>query len=59
MFAKCGDDGFTDLDTVHHQAGHYIITVQGDKADIFDYAVVTQYKKEAAKGEYTSIYRQL
>jgi hypothetical protein len=31
---KMWDDGFAGLDAVHHQAGHYIITVEGDKADI-------------------------
>jgi SnoaL-like domain len=42
--------GFIGLDAVHHQAGHYLITVSGDNADIYGYAVATHYKKTAAKG---------
>ena len=50
--AVCGmwKEGFVDLDAVHHQAGHYIITVNNDKADIFAYAVATHYKKATTKG---------
>lgn len=53
---KAGDvckmwaDGFAGLDAVHHQGGHYLINIAGDKADIFAYAVATHYKKSAAKG---------
>ena len=47
---KMWDDGFAGLDAVHHQAGHYLITVQGDTADVFGYAVATHYKKETTKG---------
>lgn len=43
-------DGFADIDSVHHQAGHYLISVEGDKADIFGYAVATHYKKETTRG---------
>ena len=39
--------GFVGIDAVHHQAGHYIITVNSDKADIYAYAVATHYKKAA------------
>jgi hypothetical protein len=42
--------GFADLDEVHHQAGHYLITVKEDDADIFGYAVAFHYKKAAARG---------
>jgi SnoaL-like domain len=42
--------GFVGLDTVHHQAGHYLITVRNDEADIFGYAVAFHYKKAATKG---------
>jgi hypothetical protein len=43
-------NGFAGLDAVHHQAGHYLITVQNNEADIFGYAVAFHYKKEAIKG---------
>ena len=47
---KMWSDGFRELDAVHHQAGHYLINVNNDKADIFAYAVATHYKKTATKG---------
>jgi hypothetical protein len=47
---KMWDDGFSGLDAIHHQAGHYLITVQSDTADVFGYAVATHYKKETTKG---------
>src|SRR5262245_39896991 len=47
---KMWADGFAGLDAVHHQAGHYLIKVAGNKADIFAYAVATHYKKAATKG---------
>lgn len=47
---KMWADGFTGLDAVHHQAGHYLVNIAGDKAEIFAYAVATHYKKAAQKG---------
>lgn len=43
-------NGFTGLDAVHHQAGHYLIDVQENEADIFGYAIASHYKKAAQKG---------
>lgn len=42
--------GFAGIDAIHHQAGHYLITIDNDHADIFAYAVATHYKKAAVKG---------
>ena len=42
--------GFTDLDGVHHQAGHYLIEPRGADVEIFAYAVATHYKKSAKNG---------
>jgi hypothetical protein len=42
--------GFNGLDSVHHQAGQYLITINADSADIYAYAVATHYKKSAVKG---------
>jgi len=42
--------GFIGLDAVHHQAGHYLITVNADNADIYGYAVAIHYKKTASHG---------
>jgi len=50
VVCKMWADGFAGLDAIHHQAGHYIITVDKDDADIYAYAVATHYKKAASKG---------
>ena len=42
--------GFEGLDAIHHQAGHYLINVNGDLSDINGYAVAMHYKKAATKG---------
>lgn len=45
------NEGLAGLDAIHHQSGHYLINVQGDKADIYSYATATHYKKAATKGD--------
>ena len=42
--------GFSGLDAVHHQAGHYLMEARGEEAEIFGYAVASHYKKNAKKG---------
>ena len=42
--------GFTDLDAVHHQAGHYLIDVAGGEAAIFAYAIASHFKQNARNG---------
>ena len=42
--------GFTGLDAVHHQAGHYIIDIYRNNADIYAYAMATHFKKTAKNG---------
>ena len=42
--------GFAGLHAVHHQAGHYLITVNKNAAEIYAYAVATHYKRSAARG---------
>jgi hypothetical protein len=44
------DEGLSGLDAIHHQSGHYLITVQDDKAVIYAYGTATHYKKSATKG---------
>ena len=45
------DKGFEGLDAVHHQAGHYLIKVEDDQAEIFGYAIALHYKKTALNGK--------
>jgi hypothetical protein len=42
--------GFTGLDSIHHQAGHYLISVDGENADIYGYAIAIHYKKNTTAG---------
>ena len=44
------DVGFRGIDAVHHQGGHYLITLSGDEADVFAYAVATHFKAAATLG---------
>jgi hypothetical protein len=44
-------EGFKGLDSVHHQAGHYLVEVNGDGATIFGYAMAVHYKGAAARGK--------
>jgi hypothetical protein len=44
-------DGFSGLDAVQHQGGHYLINVNSDEASIFAYAVAFHYKQSAQKGK--------
>ena len=43
-------NGFSGLDAVHHQAGHYLVAVRENEADILAYAIASHYKKAAKKG---------
>ena len=43
-------NGFTGLDAVHHQAGHYLIQFESAEADIYAYAVAWHYRKAARNG---------
>ena len=44
------EEGLRGLDAIHHQAGHYIINVVHDNADIYGYATASHFKKSATKG---------
>ncbi|WP_338875182.1 nuclear transport factor 2 family protein [Spirosoma sp. SC4-14] len=43
--------GFQGVDAIHHQGGHYLITVNGDQADVYGYAVATHYRTAALHGK--------
>jgi hypothetical protein len=43
--------GFIGIDAIHHQAGHYVISIQDRKADIYAYAIASHYKRSASKGK--------
>ncbi|WP_207423369.1 nuclear transport factor 2 family protein [Desertivirga brevis] len=45
------DKTFQGVDGVHHQAGHYLIDIQGEEATVFAYVVATHFKETATKGK--------
>jgi hypothetical protein len=45
------NDGFKGIDSVHHQAGHYIIDLGVDQANVYAYAVATHYRAAAVNGK--------
>jgi len=51
--------GFEGLDSVNHLAGNYLVTINGETADVFAYATATHYKNSAIQGktrEFTGSY---
>jgi len=44
------EEGLRGLDAVHHQAGHYIINIRHDKADIYGNGIASHFKKAATRG---------
>lgn len=53
------DAAFKELDAVNHLGGNYLVTINGNTADVFAYATATHYKKSAKKGttrEFTGSY---
>jgi hypothetical protein len=44
-------DGFSGLDAVHHQAGHYLFQISLNEANIFGYAVASHFRKSAKNGK--------
>ena len=43
--------GFEELDSVNHLAGNYLVTINGETADVFAYATATHYKNSAIQGK--------
>jgi len=49
------EKAFEELDAVHHQAGNYIVEIDGDQATVLAYSIASHYK-ESAKKEKTREY---
>jgi len=44
-------NGFEGIDSVHHQAGNYVVTMKGDTdASVYAYAVAYHFKSTATEG---------
>jgi hypothetical protein len=53
------EKAFEELDAVHHQAGNYIVEINGEEAEVSAYSIATHYKESARKGttrEYVGSY---
>lgn len=47
---KMWEEGFSELDAIHHQAGNYIVEVNGNSSNVKAYAIASHYKKNASQG---------
>jgi hypothetical protein len=45
------DEGFRDLDAIHHQAGNYLIDVRKDEATAVAYSIASHYKASSENGK--------
>lgn len=45
------EEAFEELDAIHHQAGNYIVKIDGDQAEVYAYSVASHYKAAAKKGK--------
>ena len=44
------EKAFEELDAIHHQAGNYIVEIDGDQANVHAYSIASHYKESARKG---------
>jgi hypothetical protein len=44
------DHGLRDIDSVHHQAGNYLVTIKDAEATVEAYAIAIHFKKKAVNG---------
>ncbi|MCB0805012.1 MAG: nuclear transport factor 2 family protein [Bacteroidales bacterium] len=51
QICKIWEDGFKNLDAVHHQAGNYLVEIEGDSATVFANAIASHYKVSALNGK--------
>ena len=43
------EKAFKEVDVVHHQAGNYIVTINGEEAQVYACSVATHFKESAKK----------
>ena len=44
------EEGFKDLDAIHHQSGNFLVEDQGSEASVYCYSIASHYKENAKKG---------
>ncbi len=45
------ETGFAGIDAVHHHSGNFLVTVNGEAATVFCYAIASHYKAAATQGQ--------
>jgi hypothetical protein len=45
------ESGFAGIDAVHHHSGNFMVTVNGEAATVFCYAIASHYKAAATQGQ--------
>lgn len=46
------EQAFKELDAIHHQAGNYMVEIDGDQTSVFAYSITTHYRESARKGKF-------
>ncbi len=45
------ESGFAGIDAIHHHSGNFLVTVNGEAATVFCYAIASHYKAAATQGQ--------
>ena len=45
------EKAFEELDSIHHQAGNYIVDIDKDQANVYAYSIASHYRESARKGK--------
>jgi hypothetical protein len=45
------ESGFAGIDAVHHHSGNFMVTVNGEAATVYCYAIASHYKAAATQGQ--------
>jgi len=43
------EEAFEELDAIHHQAGNYLVKINGEQAEVYAYSIASHYKETAKK----------
>lgn len=49
QIVEAWDEGLKEVDKIHHQAGNYMVKVNGAEADVFCYGTATHYRPQEEK----------
>lgn len=49
QIADAWDEGLKDVSAIHHQTGNHVVTLDGDRAEVFCYGIATHYRPDEEK----------